>query len=113
MHDKRAVGTAPAIVCNSRKPCQAESPGASGRTQRLRSCCASEGLATVFRGALGGEAVFAGAVSQMLGRKQVVLHDFAQAMDEPRFFFDTDHSNRAGLTEFFHRHLKAILVSRD
>jgi hypothetical protein len=63
---------------------------------------------------LGGEAVFAGAVSQMLGRKQVVLHDFAQAMDEPRFFFDTDHLNRAGLMmEFFHRHLKAILVSRD
>jgi hypothetical protein len=35
-------------------------------------------------------------------------------MDEPRFFFDTDHLNRAGLMmEFFHRHLKAILVSRD
>ena len=66
-----------------------------------------------FQNQLPDEAVFDGAVSQMLGREQVVFHDFARAMDEPRFYFDTDHLNRAGLTEFFHRHLKTILVSRD
>jgi hypothetical protein len=66
-----------------------------------------------FQNQLPDEAVFDGAVSQMLGREQVVFHDFARAMDEPRFYFDTDHLNRAGLTEFFHRHLKAVLASRN
>jgi hypothetical protein len=32
-------------------------------------------------------------------------------MDEPKFYFDTDHLNRTGLTEFFSRHLEALLAS--
>jgi hypothetical protein len=32
-------------------------------------------------------------------------------MDESKFYFDTDHLNRTGLTEFFDRHLKALLAS--
>jgi len=31
-------------------------------------------------------------------------------MTEPGFYFDTDHLNRAGLTEFFGQHLKAVLL---
>jgi hypothetical protein len=31
-------------------------------------------------------------------------------MDEPRFYLDTDHLNRAGATEFLERHLKTILT---
>jgi hypothetical protein len=34
-------------------------------------------------------------------------------MNEPRFYFDTDHLNRTGLTEFFAQQLKPILVSHD
>lgn len=30
-------------------------------------------------------------------------------MSEPRFYFDTDHLNRAALTEFVDRYRKAIL----
>jgi hypothetical protein len=62
---------------------------------------------------LPGEAVFSSAVSQVLGREQVVLHDFSRAEDESNSYLDTDHLNRAGLTKFFYGHLKAILVSRD
>jgi hypothetical protein len=58
---------------------------------------------------LPDEAAFDAAIVQLLGSRQVAFHDFSRAMDEPRFYFDTDHLNRAGLTEFFHRHLKAVL----
>jgi hypothetical protein len=58
---------------------------------------------------LPDEAAFDAAIVQLLGSQQVALHDFARALDEPRFYFDTDHLNRAGLTEFFLRRLKAVL----
>jgi hypothetical protein len=32
-------------------------------------------------------------------------------MDEPRYYFDTDHLNRAGVTEFFNRHLKGLFTA--
>jgi hypothetical protein len=41
------------------------------------------------------------------------LHDFSTTLPEAGFYFDTDHLNRAGLTEFFSRHLKAILVAAN
>jgi len=42
--------------------------------------------------------------------RNVPLTDFSDAMDEPKFYFDTDHLNRAGMTEFLVRHLKALLA---
>lgn len=62
-----------------------------------------------FHRQLPSEAAFDGAVSDLLAARQVSFHDFSLAMDEPRFYFDTDHLNRAGLTAFFARDLKAIL----
>jgi hypothetical protein len=41
----------------------------------------------------------------------VPFHDFSVRTSEPGLYFDTDHLNRAGLTEFFKRDLKSILVS--
>jgi hypothetical protein len=58
---------------------------------------------------LPDEAEFDAAMSQLLVSQQVAFYDFARAFDEPRFYFDTDHLNRAGLTELFNRHLKAVL----
>jgi hypothetical protein len=58
---------------------------------------------------LPDEAAFDAAMLQLLGSQQVELYNFARAMDAPRFYFDTDHLNRTGLTEFFNRHLKAVL----
>ena len=64
-----------------------------------------------FHSLLPNEAAFDEAMSRLLAGKQVPFHDFSLAMDEPRFYFDTDHLNRAGLMEFFTRHLKTILTS--
>jgi hypothetical protein len=58
---------------------------------------------------LPDEAAFDAAMSQLLASQHVAFHDFARALDDPRFYFDTDHLNHAGLTELFNGHLKAVL----
>lgn len=63
-----------------------------------------------FHGQLPNEAAFDDAISGLLVAQQAPFHDFSLAMDEPRYYFDTDHLNRAGVTEFLARDLKAILV---
>jgi hypothetical protein len=66
-----------------------------------------------FREQLPGEAAFDAALSRMLSAQQVCLADFSAMLEEPRLYFDTDHLNRTGLTEFVNVGLKAILLSRD
>ena len=63
-----------------------------------------------FQSQLPDEAAFDEAISRMLASQDVPFHDFSSTMNEPRFYFDTDHLNRAGLTEFFARQLKLILT---
>jgi hypothetical protein len=64
-----------------------------------------------FRGQLPDEAAFDDALARVLAPRNIPLRDFSSAIDEPRFYFDTDHLNRAGLTEFFNRELKSLLLS--
>lgn len=63
-----------------------------------------------FHSQLPNEAAFDNAISGLLAAQQAPFHDFSLTMDEPRFYFDTDHLNRAGVTEFLARDLKAILI---
>lgn len=62
-----------------------------------------------FHKQLPGEAAFDEAIAALLASQGVPFHDFSLAMDDPRFYFDTDHLNRAGLAAFLDRHLAAIL----
>lgn len=62
-----------------------------------------------FRGQLPGEAPFDAALVRAAAQAGVPVHDFSAAVGDPRLYFDTDHLNRTGLTDFFHRHLKALL----
>jgi hypothetical protein len=64
-----------------------------------------------FRGQLPAEADFDAAVTGMLKGHEIALRDFSKGLNEPRFFFDTDHLNRNGATEFFNRDLKSILLA--
>lgn len=64
-----------------------------------------------FRSQVPDEVTFDAAVSRLLAPRGIPVYDFSASMDEPRFYFDTDHLNRTGLTEFFARYLKAILIS--
>jgi hypothetical protein len=64
-----------------------------------------------FRGRLPQEAAFDAALTQLLAGHGVPFHDFSQKMNEPRFYFDTDHLNRQGLTVFFNADLKPLLAA--
>ena len=59
---------------------------------------------------LPDEAAFNDVISGLVAAENVPFHDFSREMDQPGFYFDTDHLNRAGLTAFFSRYLKAVLV---
>jgi Family of unknown function (DUF6159) len=64
-----------------------------------------------FHKPLPGEAAFDDAITRLPATPDTRFDDLSLAISEPRFYFDTDHLNRAGLTEFFADHLKPILVS--
>lgn len=68
-------------------------------------------LPEAFRGQLPGEAAFDAALARAVAAQGGCYADFSAALNAPRFYFDTDHLNRAGLTELAERHLKALLAS--
>jgi hypothetical protein len=66
-----------------------------------------------FRRRLPEEQEFDAAMGALLRARRVPFHDFSAAMDEPRFYFDTDHLNRTGLLEFFQRYLGELLIPKS
>lgn len=68
-------------------------------------------LPDLLRGKLPGEAAFDARLAAVLARRGVPLHDFSASLGDPRFFFDSDHLNRAGVDAFFTRDLKPLLES--
>lgn len=62
-----------------------------------------------YRAQLPGEAAFDAGLRRVVAQAGVPVHDFSAAVADPRQYFDTDHLNRAGLTEFFDRHLQNLL----
>ncbi len=64
-----------------------------------------------FRDRLPDEAAFDSALQRLLAQHAVDFHDFSAAIPDARKYFDTDHLNRTGLTEFFERDLKPLLLA--
>jgi hypothetical protein len=64
-----------------------------------------------YRSQLPGEAAFDEALLGLVAGRAVPFRDLSQEMSDPHFYFDTDHLNRAGLTEFFAKDLKRIISS--
>jgi hypothetical protein len=67
-------------------------------------------IPTPFRRQLPGEAGFDAEISALLASYGVRFRDFSYELDDSRFYFDTDHLNRAGLENFLDRHLKQLLT---
>ena len=63
-----------------------------------------------FRSRIPNEAAFDQAFVRIATSRKIPFYDFSRALYEPRFYFDTDHLNRAGLTEFFNLRLRSIFV---
>jgi hypothetical protein len=80
------------------------------RRNKVRVVAIKMPVPAQFRDQLPDEDAFDVAISRLLAEERVALHDLSRTMDDPNLYFDTDHLNRAGLTQFFNRHLKAILM---
>jgi hypothetical protein len=61
------------------------------------------------RRALPHEAAFDRAVQTVLSLHDTPFHDFSSIGNDERFFFDTDHLNRAGVLAFFETTLAPLL----
>jgi len=81
------------------------------RQQGIRLVAMKPPVPPNFYRQIPGEGDFDAAIGDLLAKRQVAVLDFSSALTEPRFYLDTDHLNRAGVTELFEKHLKAILVS--
>jgi hypothetical protein len=68
---------------------------------------------TAYRDALPDEDAFDAALTTLLARRGVAWRDWSAAVADPKAYFDTDHLNRAGLTAFFERELRALFAARD
>lgn len=65
---------------------------------------------TQYRSQLPGEASFDAALSRVLTPAGVPYRDFSAALPQTRFYFDSDHLNRAGMAEFVPRFLLPLLT---
>lgn len=63
-----------------------------------------------FKSLLPGEAEFDDELTALLRRYGIALQDYSGAIPDTALYADTDHLNRAGVTEFFRQHLRAILT---
>ncbi|MGP0084729.1 MAG: hypothetical protein ACLP0B_14015 [Steroidobacteraceae bacterium] len=68
-------------------------------------------MLTQFRNQLPHEAAFNESLMRVLTERAVPLCDFSAELEDPKFYFDTDHLNRAGLTQLFQRRLKPLLMT--
>jgi hypothetical protein len=62
-----------------------------------------------FRAALPSIAGFEPQLMAVLADHNVAFYDFSQAIPETRYYFDTDHLNRAGVQRFLDEALAAVL----
>ncbi|MBI5277024.1 MAG: hypothetical protein HY854_11235 [Burkholderiales bacterium] len=67
-------------------------------------------MPSAFAAELPGEDEFDEAVGRLAGSIGVEWHNLGRALPDARFYFDSDHLNRAGVAAVFDAHLKALLV---
>lgn len=70
-------------------------------------------LPEVFRSALPEDDDFQRALLDVLEQRDVTMYDFSDVLDDPGYFFDTDHLNASGIEAFYEDHLADILASKS
>ena len=84
---------------------------ATAREHGIRVIAVKLPQPALFRDRLPNETAFDDVVKTVLAEQAVPLRDFSAALDNPNFYFDTDHLNRAGVTESFQKLLKPLLMT--
>jgi hypothetical protein len=80
------------------------------RSQQLPLVVMTMPVPLLFRQSQPQDPIFEAELQRLLAQRGIRFADFSGALDEPKFYFDTDHLNRAGATEFVGRHLKSLLT---
>ena len=62
-----------------------------------------------FQTARPQDPTFAAAIARLVSDRALTYHDFSAALPDARYYFDTDHLNRPGVTAFFEQQLKSVL----
>jgi hypothetical protein len=88
---------------------QFETVAAGARARGTRVILVRPPLPPRTRALIPGEVEFDAALRESAARTGAELHDLSDAVADPAMYFDTDHLNRAGVTQFFERHLAGIL----
>jgi hypothetical protein len=86
-----------------------ESLVGGARRQGLRVVLVRPPLPPRTRALIPDESAFDAALTALAGRTGAELHDLSAAIEDPAMYFDTDHLNRAGVTQLFEQHLAGIL----
>lgn len=83
----------------------------TARSAGLRVTVMKLPLPEAFRAALPAEAAFDTALRARLGPLDIPYHDLGAELPEARYYFDTDHLNRAGIEALYTRHLRGLLAT--
>ncbi len=67
-------------------------------------------LPSEFRNAQPQDREFWDAIDLLVSDRGLAFHNFVWVLPDARYYFDTDHLNRTGMTEFFEQYLKVILL---
>ena len=65
-----------------------------------------------FRNSLPNEAAFNAALRARLAARGVAFHDLSGVMDDPAFYFDTDHLNTEGVDALYRDHLIPLIAPK-
>jgi hypothetical protein len=65
---------------------------------------------SAYLGRLPSEDAFDADLARTLAPRAIAARDFSRSIPEARFYFDTDHLNREGLSRFVEHDLKAVLT---
>lgn len=92
---------APAGAALDRSLASFESVIALARRHGMRVEVVKLPMPARFRSLLPEEAAFDARLRNVLRRWQLQLQDLSATLDQPKYYFDTDHLNRAGVTEVY------------
>jgi hypothetical protein len=82
---------------------------AGARNRGVRVVLVRPPLPPRTRALMPDESGFDAALTALAGRTGAELHDLSSAIEDPALYFDTDHLNRAGVTQLIEQHLTGIL----
>jgi hypothetical protein len=84
---------------------------AAAKSRGIRVALVRPPIPARIRKLIPGEDQFDAALQDLARTAGAELHDFSQAANDEKFFYDTDHLNRTGVLNFFEKHLVPVMTA--